>query len=101
MDQSAEFRAIVFYEKAACLRVFNDESVETAHWNVMDAHICVVTTAKFNLLCIIEIDDVQMFLALVVLLLLLLSVQLETFDNDVIPLRFLNVKYLMVPLSHL
>ena len=65
----------------------------------MDAHICVVTTAKFYLLSIIEIDNVQMLLALVFLLLLLLRVQLETFDDDVILLRLLNVEYLMVPLT--
>jgi len=65
----------------------------------MDAHICVVTSAKFYLLSIIEIDNMQMLLALVFLLLLLLCVQLETFNDDVILLRLLNVEYLMVPLS--
>ena len=64
----------------------------------MDTHICIVTTAKFYLLCIIKIDDMQMLLALVFLLLLLLSVQLETFNYDVILLWLLDVEYLMVPL---
>lgn len=99
MDEGAEFRAIIFNEEAARFRVFGNECVETAHRDVMDAHISIMTTPKFYLLCVVEIDDMQMLLALVFLLLLLLGVQLETFNDDVILLWLLDVEYLMVPLS--
>lgn len=66
--------------------------------DIMDPHICIVPSTHPYFVRVVEIDDVKLFLTLVVLL---RRVDLKRFYHDVVFSRLVNFKNLMcsVPVS--
>ena len=59
---------VVVLDVEPILFVFFDESMLPTNGNIMDANICLMTTAQFNLINIVEINDVQLLLLFMVIL---------------------------------
>ena len=67
LDQGAKLGVVVLYVESTLL-ILLDESMLPAYRNIMDAHVGVVTTTKFDLVNIVEINNVKLLLLLVVIL---------------------------------
>jgi hypothetical protein len=70
--------------------------MEPRNGYIMDSNISIVTSTKPYFVGVVEINNVKLLLALVVLL---WGVNLERFYHDIILMWFLNLKYLVRPCS--
>ena len=66
MDQGAKLGVVVLDVESTLLILF-DESMLSAYRNIMDANVGVVTTTKFDLVNIVEVNNVKLLLLLVVI----------------------------------
>lgn len=57
LDQGAKLWIVVLNVVATLLILF-DESMLSAHRNIMDAHVGIMTTTKLDLINIVEVNDV-------------------------------------------
>jgi len=56
--------ALIIFNKESTLLILVDKSMKSGHWDIVDPDICVVASSKPHLVCVVEVNDVQLSLFL-------------------------------------
>lgn len=67
LNQSSKLRVVVL-DEVATLVILLYECMLSAHRDVMDSHVSLVTTTKFDLVDVVKVDNVELLLLLVIVL---------------------------------
>ena len=80
LHECSKLRIVIFNEKSTLI-IFFDEGVLSADGDVVNAHIGIMSTAKFYFVDVVEVDNMQLFLLFMIVF---WGINLKRFDYDVV-----------------